>query len=148
MPAPVEVLREVRRVLKIGGCCHFIEVDNASFRTVPEDQEVMRAMSALNDAQQRSGGDPYLGKGLGELFREAGFEKIDVRPRPISGSASDPVFFRAFVEEFAEIFESLDDALGPEMTAHIHAAAGRLRSLPGIEGAEMHYCPWMGRATR
>lgn len=148
LPHPLQVLKEVRRVLKIGGYCQFIEVDNASFGTVPEYPEVVRAMFALNEAQQKSGGDPFVGRRLAELFREAGFEQIDVRPRPIVGNAGDPVFFRAFVEEFAEIFESLDEALGPEMTAGIHAAARRLRSLPALEGAEIHYCPYVGRATR
>jgi ubiquinone/menaquinone biosynthesis C-methylase UbiE len=148
LPHPLQVLKEVRRVLKTGGYCQFIEVDNASFRTAPEYPEVMRAMSALNEAQQKSGGDPFVGRRLAELFREAGFEQIDVRPRPLVGSAADPAFFRAFVEEFAEIFESLDEALGPAMTATIRAAAQRLRELPALARSEIHYRPIIARATR
>src|SRR4051812_6052615 len=36
VPTPVEVLKDVRRVLKPGGFCQFIEVDNATFAVTPE----------------------------------------------------------------------------------------------------------------
>ena len=51
---------------------------------------------------------------LDALYREAGFSKVEVFPCVVFGSAKDPAFFQQFIDEFAEIFESIDEALGPE----------------------------------
>lgn len=51
VPSPVTVLREVRRVLRSGGQCQFLEVDNSSLRTEPEYPEVLEAINGLNRAQ-------------------------------------------------------------------------------------------------
>jgi len=148
VPDPVAVLREVRRVLAPGATCHFTEVDNASFQTTPAYPEVQQAMDALNRAQQQAGGDPFVGPKLPELFRAAGFSTVDVRPSPLDGTASDPAGYVGFVEEFAEIFESLDEALGPSMAPVLHTAAEQLRRLPSVPNSKMHYASVIGRATR
>lgn len=136
---PVEVLREVRRVLKAPGYCHFTEVENASFYTSPQYPEVIEAMRALNDVQVRGGGDPYIGRRLDALLREAQLSDVVVRPSVYRGTHEDPAFYRAFADEFAEIFESLDEALGPAMIGTLRAAALRLRELPNVPGSEMYY---------
>jgi len=91
----------------------------------------------LNDGQVRGGGDPFIGPKLEPYLREAGFTRIDARRPLIRGDASDAVFFQGFIDEFAEIFESLDEALGhkPEHDA----AAAELRRLNRIPGAFMTY---------
>ncbi len=148
VPDPTSVLKEVRRVLKPGGYCHFTEVDNASFRTTPEFPEVVEAMDALNTAQQQGGGDPFIGRRLEALFHTAGFSEIAVRPAPLQGSHADLAFFQGFAEEFAEIFESIDEALGPHQTSKLLAAAKRLRELPELPGAQMFYRAFIGQAWR
>jgi len=60
--SPINVLSEVSRVLKIGGQCQFIEVENSTFRTIPEFPEIVDVMSTLNQIQIENGGDPYLGR--------------------------------------------------------------------------------------
>lgn len=142
----VAILTEVRRVLRPGGYCHFTEVDNSTFRTAPSSPDIEAVMRTLNDAQQRGGGDPYVGKQLPRLFAQAGFEKVEIRPLAIHGGPEDPIFFQGFIDEFAEIFESLDEAL-PGMRDQAQRAAAQLRALRGQRGT-MDYSATVARGFR
>ncbi len=144
---PVDILMEVRRVLRVGGYCQFLEVDNATFRTRPEIPEVVEVMRALNEAQLRGGGDPYVGQKLEAYLRQAGFSRVEVERSLLRGDASDPAFFRAFAVEFAEIFESVDEAL-PQMAFKLHEAANQLRALVEKPGASMEYRGALGQAWK
>ena len=148
VPDPIAVLRDVRRVLKPGGEALFIEVDNSTFGTTPEYPDVMEIMRALDTAQQKGGGDPYVGPKLDRLFREAGFTKVEVVPNKMVGNAADPVFFQGLIDEFAEIFQSIDEALGPKMIDQIHAAEKTLRALRQVPGGEMRYTSYTARGTK
>ena len=147
VPEPVPILREVRRVLAPGGVCHFTEVDNGSLRATPDSPEVLDALLALNAAQQRAGGDPYVGQKLERLFHAAGFPRVEVTPVALEGSAEDPVFFQGFIDEFAEIFEGLDEAL-PEHRLLLAAAAARLRALARLPGASLRYTARIARGYK
>ncbi len=140
----VDVLREVRRVLAPGGYAHFTEVDNSTFRTVPPLPKVAAALDALNAGQQRAHGDPFIGPKLEGYARAAGFQRIDARERPFTGDASDLVFFQGFIDEFAEIFEGLDEALGQSLVE----AATELRGLIARPGASMHYRATIAQAHK
>jgi ubiquinone/menaquinone biosynthesis C-methylase UbiE len=135
---PVPVLREVHRVLARGGHCHFAEVDNSTFRSVPESPEVVDAIAALNAGQQLAGGDPYIGPKLAGYLAQAGFARSSVRLAVQLGSSADPVFFQIFIDEFAEIFEGLTKTL-PQMRLTLEAAAQKLRGLVTTPGASLHY---------
>lgn len=137
-PVATQVLKDVRRVLRPGGYAHFTEVDNSTFRTVPDLPKVLAAMTALNEGQQRAGGDPFIAPKLEGYARAAGFTRIDARPSPIVGDEKDPVYFQGFIDEFAEIFESLDEALGPQIA--LNEAAAELRALNQQPGGSIHYC--------
>lgn len=145
-PGPVAILKEVRRVLKPEGLCHFIEVDNSTWRTVPEVPDITAVMKSLNDAQLKGGGDPFIGKKLPELFKQAGFTRVTTRPSVLFGTPKEPAFMQAFIDEFAEIFESLDEALAPEDAKRAQRAAASLRNLINIPGSELHYRGVIARA--
>ena len=148
VPSPLNILREVRRVLKAGRSCLLTEVDNSSLRTEPEYPEVIEIMNMLNRIQMEKGGDPYIGRRLNQLLREAGFADVDVRPQHLRGDASNPFTFQGMTEIFADIFDSVDHLLGPKMEPKIRVAAARLRGLQSVVGGAIFYSPVVGRGIR
>jgi ubiquinone/menaquinone biosynthesis C-methylase UbiE len=145
---PERVLCEVRRILAPGGQCFFLEVDNATLRLVPPSADIARAQELLNQAQLEGGGDPFIGRKLEGYMRAAGFSQVQVRSVNVDGDATDPETLRSSAEEMAEIFESLDEALGPSETPLLLAAARAARDLPHQPGAEFHYHPVAAVGTR
>jgi ubiquinone/menaquinone biosynthesis C-methylase UbiE len=148
VPTPVAVLKDVRRVLKAGGFCQFIEVDNATFAVTPECPAALEVLGLLNEAQRRGGGDPFVGRWLEREFAAAGFERVEIVRRQLVGDERDPRFLQAFVDEFAEIFEGLDESLGVEALPLISRAIAELRRLPQLTGSSMRYTPSIVRAWR
>jgi ubiquinone/menaquinone biosynthesis C-methylase UbiE len=148
VPAPEAVLREVWRVTRPGARVHFIEVDNSTFGLEPPSAAVRELLGRLNDAQRAAGGDPFVGRRAEALFAAAGFTQVRVERRPMVGSAADPRFFQAFVDEFAEIFEGLDESLGADAHGLITEAAGAVRALLHTPGAALRYTPVLVEATR
>jgi ubiquinone/menaquinone biosynthesis C-methylase UbiE len=141
VPSPLKILNEVYRVLKVGGKCQFIEVDNSSFGTSPEYPEVLEVMNTLCQIQIESGGDPDIGRRLVQLFQEAGFSDVDMHPLDLRGDGSDTFVLIGLTTVFANIFESVEQTLGSEMASKIRNAATRLRKLRLVEGGAIFYSP-------
>jgi hypothetical protein len=128
--------------------CQFVEVDNASFGTTPAFEEVDTVMRALNVTQERAGGDPFVGQRLHHLFRAAGFRRFTVEPKRNFADASDPIFLRTMVDEFAEIFDGLDESLGKSLGPVLPKAAACLRSLLTLPGASIRYTSRLAQGFR
>jgi hypothetical protein len=114
----------------------------------PQDADVCAVLEALNRAQIAGGGDPYIGRRLDQLLRDVGFVQVDVQAQALRGDAANPFVFQNLITILTEIFASVEQALGPEMTGPIRRAAARLRMLPSIEGSAIYYAPVIGRGIR
>jgi hypothetical protein len=146
--SPLNILCEVRRVLKVGGHCQFLEVDNSSLKTLPEYSEVVEVMSTLNRIQVESGGHPFIGCRLDQLLKEADLSNVKVIPLNLRGDSSNLYVFQGLTEVFANIFESVGQTLGPKMIPKIRTATERIRGLQVAKGDAIFYSPVIGRGTR
>lgn len=80
---PLQVLSEVRRVLRPGAPIVITEVLNSSFFLDPYSPNTMAYWLAFNDHQLEIGGDPFIGAKLGNLLLAVGYRDITTKVRNI-----------------------------------------------------------------
>ncbi len=73
---PEPAVGEFFRVLKPGGVLGVRTPDWGGFLVAPPGEALDRALAAYVRLQQSNGGDPFVGRRLGDLFEQAGFERI------------------------------------------------------------------------
>lgn len=73
---PIKALQELFRVLKPGGIVGVRTPDWGGFLIAPSTPELDQAISYYKLLQQRNGGNPYVGRQLRGLLRDAGFSNI------------------------------------------------------------------------
>jgi ubiquinone/menaquinone biosynthesis C-methylase UbiE len=76
LQSPVNALQELWRVLKPGGVLGVRTPDWGGFLIAPSNTELERAIAYYKLIQQKNGGNPYVGRQLRGLLREAGFINI------------------------------------------------------------------------
>ena len=79
---PARVLREMRRVTRVGGRAAAMENDISLVRLDPPCAAFNQVWSAFADYQRQLGGDALIGRRLHDLFREAGFSQIELSVQP------------------------------------------------------------------
>jgi len=78
---PMQVLSEVRRVLRAGSPVVVTEVQNATFFIDPYSPHTLAYWRAFNDLQMELGGDPFVGAKLGNLLLSTGYRDITTKVR-------------------------------------------------------------------
>ncbi|MEK6580734.1 MAG: methyltransferase domain-containing protein [Bdellovibrionota bacterium] len=73
---PVQVLKEVRKVLRAAGTIYCTEPMNATFFVHPYSPATLKYWFEVNDLQWTLGGDPFVGGKLANYLMAAGFQNI------------------------------------------------------------------------
>lgn len=76
IPNPIQVINEVRRVVRPGGKIYITEVLNSSFFLEPYSPNVWEYWMKFNDYQFEQAGDPFIGAKLGNLLMGLGLKDI------------------------------------------------------------------------
>lgn len=76
---PIEILEEVRRVLRTGGTIFCNEVLNATFYIHPYSPATLKYWFEFNDHQWSLKGDPFVGGKLANYLLKAGFQNIQTQ---------------------------------------------------------------------
>ena len=81
VPDPADVAAEMVRLAKPGGWVASAEADIEHALCYPPHPAFDRLCAIFNQAVRRNGADPWIGRRIPELFRQAGLEDVNVEAR-------------------------------------------------------------------
>ncbi len=108
---PLAIIREMKRAVKPGGRIILTEVENSTLAFEPPVPEILDWWDRFNRFQQSAGGDPFIGRRLEGLCREAGFSRIEPSPLPIIYSGRDAGDRKKWLVYLNDLFLSGADSL-------------------------------------
>ncbi len=111
VPDPLQILNEVRRVLRPGAVIYITEVVNSSFFLDPYSPNLWKYWMAFNDYQFDGAGDPFVGAKLGNFLSAVGFQKIKTEVITWHLDNRQPEKRRKIIEYWAELLLSASDQL-------------------------------------
>jgi len=95
---PIQALKELKRVLKIGGTMIAIEGDHGSTFFYPDSKYAYLAINCQIQLQQQSGGNSNIGRELYPLFKSIELSDILVSPRMVYVDESRPQLVEGFIK--------------------------------------------------
>lgn len=111
VPDPIQILNEVRRVLRPGAVVYVTEVVNSSFFLDPYSPNLWKYWMAFNDYQYDGAGDPFVGAKLGNFLSAVGFQKVQTELITWHLDNRQPEKRRKMIEYWAELLMSASDQL-------------------------------------
>lgn len=109
--SPVDVVREMARVVKPGGWVCAFEWENGCSVVHPDCPAVRRVWQALYDLQADMGGDPAIARKLFEIFTRAVLSEVKADGRAWSMTAKEKDKLRVYVDGAREIISQGRDGL-------------------------------------
>jgi ubiquinone/menaquinone biosynthesis C-methylase UbiE len=103
---PVEILEEVRRVLRSGGVIYCNEVFNATFYLHPYSPATLQYWMQFNDQQWSLKGDPFVGGKLANYLIKAGFQNVTTKVLTHQYDSRTPQKRAAFVDYWTDLLLS------------------------------------------
>jgi ubiquinone/menaquinone biosynthesis C-methylase UbiE len=103
---PVEILEEVRRVLKSGGVIFCNEVFNSTFYLHPYSPATLKYWFEFNDYQWSIQGDPFVGGKLANYLMKAGFQSVTTEVLTHQYDNRTPKQRSAFIEYWCQLLLS------------------------------------------
>jgi SAM-dependent methyltransferase len=104
--SPVEILKEVRRVLKSGAVVYCTEVMNFSLFLHPYSPATLKYWFEFNDHQWNLHGDPFVGAKLGNDLSAAGFQDIQTQVHVAHFDDRAPKLRAQFIEYWTSLLLS------------------------------------------
>jgi SAM-dependent methyltransferase len=105
---PVPALAILNGVLKPAGTITVIEGDHGSAYFHPDSPAARAAIRCQVELQRAAGGDAMIGRRIGPLMVEAGFEAVSVSPRMVYVDSSRPDLVDGFTRKtFTAMIEGI-----------------------------------------
>lgn len=111
LPSPLQVLSEVRRVLRPGSRIVVNEVMNHSFFLEPYGPNVWKYWMAFNDFQHDHAGDPFVGAKLGNMLAAVGFQNVETNVISWHLDNRNPEKRKEVIEYWSELLWSAEEQL-------------------------------------
>lgn len=108
---PVQVLSEMRRVVRPGGWVCAYEWENGAGVDYPDSPAVQQVWQAIYELQDKTGGDSRIARKLPGLFVRSGFERIETQGRAWTVTAAEPEMLAFYVEGANEIISQSREAM-------------------------------------
>mgnify|MGYP001571791556 CR=1 FL=1 len=112
---PLEALDQVRRVLRPGGLVALCSPDWGGNLVAPLPPDVAQAVDFYQSLQRRNGGQPTIGRALGQLLQATGF--VDVKLAPFYESYEPVSTITEFIAQRLEQETGLGASLGTMVQA-------------------------------
>jgi len=96
---PIEVLKILKKYLKLSGTITVIEGDHGSAYFYPDSDAAHQAIQCQVELQKRSGGNAMIGRELYPLLLSAGFKEVHVSPRMVYVDFSKPQLVEGFTKK-------------------------------------------------